>query len=57
MVQWLRLRASAAGRTGLIPGQGGTIVHALWEGKEGRKVGSEGRKEGGKERKDIFHII
>ena len=29
-VQWLRLCASTAGGTGLIPGQGSKILHASW---------------------------
>ena len=34
MVQWLRLRASAAGGTGSIPGPGTKIPHAAWPKKK-----------------------
>ena len=30
VVQWLRLRASTTGGTGLLPGQGTKIPHAAW---------------------------
>ena len=30
MVQWLGLRASTAGDTGWIPGQGAKITHDIW---------------------------
>ena len=33
MVQWLRLRDSSAGASGLIPGQGTKIPHALGHGQ------------------------
>ena len=36
-VQWLRLRASTAGGTGLIPGQGTKILHAMWHGQKKQK--------------------
>ena len=32
-VQWLGLRASTAGSSGLIPGQGTKIVHGAWPTK------------------------
>ena len=34
MVQWLKLHASNAGGTGLIPGQGTKILYALWRGRK-----------------------
>ena len=34
MVQWLRLRTSNARGTGLIPGQGTKIPHAVWCGQK-----------------------
>ena len=34
MVQWLRLRASTAGATGLIPGPGTKIPHAPQHGQK-----------------------
>ena len=34
VVQWLGLRASTAGGTGLIPGQGTKILHAAWPKKK-----------------------
>ena len=34
VVQWLRLRASTAGGTGLIPGWGTKIPHAVWPKKK-----------------------
>ena len=34
MVQWLRLHASTAGDTGLIPGQGTKIPHAVWHSQK-----------------------
>ena len=33
-VQWLRLHASTAGHTGLIPGRGTKIPHAVWDGQK-----------------------
>ena len=36
-VQWLRLRASCAGGTGLIPGQGTKIPHAMQQKKKKKK--------------------
>jgi len=38
VVQWLRFRASNAGGTGLIPGQGTEIPHAV---KHGQKIKKE----------------
>ena len=37
VVQWLRLRASTAGGTGLIPGRGTKIPHAAQRGKKKKK--------------------
>ena len=37
VVQWLRLPASTAGGTGLIPGQGTKILHAAWRGQKKKK--------------------
>ena len=37
-VQWLRLRASTAGGTGLIPGQETNILHVVAGGGEGVKT-------------------
>jgi len=36
-VQWLRLGASAARGTGLIPGEGTKIPHAAWYGQKSGK--------------------
>ena len=36
-VQWLVLHASTAGGTGLIPGQGTKIPHAMWQKKKKKK--------------------
>ena len=40
-VQWLGLHASTAGGTGLIPGQGTKIPHALWHGQKQNKTEKE----------------
>ena len=37
MVQWLRLCASTAGGTGLIPGWGTKIPHAVWYGQKKKR--------------------
>ena len=37
VVQWLRLRASTAGGTGSIPGQGTRILHATCLGHKKKK--------------------
>ena len=37
-VQWLRLRTSTTGGTGLIPGQGTKIPHAAWCSQKKRKL-------------------
>ena len=42
MVQWLRLHASTAGVTGLIPGQG--ILHAAWCGQKQNKQTKQNKK-------------
>ena len=34
VVQWLGLHASTAGDTGLIPGQGTKILHAVWDSQK-----------------------
>ena len=34
MVQWLGLRASTAGDTGWIPGQGAKIMHDMWHSQK-----------------------
>ena len=39
MAQWLRLCASNAGGTGLIPGQGIKIQHVLWPKKKKKSLG------------------
>ena len=36
-VQWLRLPASTAGGTGVIPGRGTKILHATWWHKKKKK--------------------
>ena len=36
-VQWLRLHASTAGGTGLVPGQGIKIPHAVWCSQKKKK--------------------
>ena len=36
-VQWLRLHASNAGGTGLIPGREAKIPHAAWRGQKKKK--------------------
>ena len=40
MVQWLGLRASTAGGTGSIPGQGTKILQATWRGQKKKKMRS-----------------
>ena len=37
-VQWLRLCASTAGGTGLIPGWGTKTPHALWHGQKQKQT-------------------
>ena len=37
MVQWLGLRASTAGDTGWIPGQGAKITHDMWHSQKKKK--------------------
>ena len=37
VVQWLRLQASTAEGTGLIPGRGSKILHAMQYGKKKKK--------------------
>ena len=34
VVQWLRLHASTAGGTGLTPGRGTKIPHAMWRSQK-----------------------
>ena len=38
VVQWLRLCASMAGGTGLIPGWGTKIPHAAWHSQKKKKI-------------------
>ena len=38
MVQWLTLHAFNAGDTGLIPGQGIKVPHAVWCGQKKKKL-------------------
>ena len=41
VAQWLRLCASNAGGTGLIPGQGIKIQHVLWPKKKKKVLGAQ----------------
>ena len=38
MIQWLRLQASTADDTGLIPSQGNKVTHATWYGQKLKKI-------------------
>ena len=38
VVQWLRLRASTAGHTGLIPGQGSCTGRVVWPKRKSKKI-------------------
>ena len=53
MVQWLRLNASSAEGTVLIPGQGTKIPNALWHGQKKKKK----KKKIAKRPKEVFRGI
>ena len=52
MVQWLRLNASSAEGTVLIPGQGTKIPNALWHGQKKKKLKGQRRYLEGSECED-----
>ena len=55
VVQWLRLHASTAGDTDLIPGQGTKVLHATLHGPPSPQKKKKGRKEK-KNRHFIKHL-